>query len=95
MLCLFGIDAMHAFTRHYQFMLSIDDTHLPYWDLCAALRLARLAGSDLAAWAAFFPPFGRPDITEHTIRESYRLFVAQALDSMQENAQRWPSRWIK
>jgi aminoglycoside phosphotransferase (APT) family kinase protein len=33
-----------------------------------------------------------PYITEHTIRESYRLFVAQALDSLQENTPRWPSR---
>jgi len=44
----------------------------------AALRLVRLAGRDLAAWAAFFEPFGRPDITAQSIREHYSVFIAQA-----------------
>jgi aminoglycoside phosphotransferase (APT) family kinase protein len=82
MLCIFGRDAMHAFTRQYRSLMTIDDTHLPYWDLCAALRFARLAGSDLAEWAAFYPPFGRPDITEHTLREHYRFFIAQAFEKL-------------
>jgi aminoglycoside phosphotransferase (APT) family kinase protein len=75
---IFGIEAMQAFTHHYRSLMAIDDAGLAYWDLCAALRLARLAGSDLAGWAAFFAPFGRPDITEQTIRESYRWFIGQA-----------------
>jgi hypothetical protein len=62
--------------------MALDTTCLPYWDLFAALRLARLAGENLSEWAAFFRPFGRPDITEETIRAHYRFFVTQALDQL-------------
>ena len=78
MLWIFGSDAMHAFTQQYQSLMALDYANLPYWDLYAALRLVRLAGADLTAWAAFFAPFGRPDITEQTIRAHYARFVAQA-----------------
>jgi aminoglycoside phosphotransferase (APT) family kinase protein len=78
LLWIFGVEAMLAFTRHYQALMALDYTDLRYWDLCAALRLVRLAGADLARWAAFYPPFGRHDITEQTIREYYRFFVTQA-----------------
>ena len=81
-LWIFGIDAMNSFTNHYQSSIAIDTTDLPYWDLCAALRLIRLAGSDLAGWAAFFSPFGRPDITEQTIQEYYRLFITDAFEKL-------------
>ncbi len=63
-------------------MMAIDYSNLPYWDLYAALRLVRLAGADLADWAAFFLPFGRGDITEQTIREHYRYFVDQAFEKL-------------
>lgn len=82
-LCIFGIDAMNSFTQHYTSMMAIDYTQLPYWDLYAALRIARLAGPDLAGWATFFVPFGRPDITEHTLREHFRYFIAQAFDRLE------------
>lgn len=78
MVWIFGIEAMHAFTDQYKSMMDIDYTTLPYWDLCAALRLVRLAGSHLAEWVAFFPPFGRHDITEQTLRENYAYFITQA-----------------
>jgi aminoglycoside phosphotransferase (APT) family kinase protein len=81
-LWIFGLDAMRSFTQHYISMMAIDYSNLPYWDLCAALRLVRLAGADLAEWAAFFVPFGRPDITEQTIREQYRFFVDQAFEQL-------------
>jgi aminoglycoside phosphotransferase (APT) family kinase protein len=81
---IFGIEAMNAFTHHYQSRMAIDYTNLPYWDLCAALRLVRLAGSNLAEWAAFFPPFGRHDITEQTMREHYRFFITQAFEKLAE-----------
>ncbi|MSP13031.1 MAG: aminoglycoside phosphotransferase family protein [Chloroflexi bacterium] len=81
-LWIFGIDAMNSFTYHYKSMMAIGYTNLPYWDLCAALRLVRLAGANLAAWAAFFPPFGRHDITEQTIREHYRFFISQAFEEL-------------
>lgn len=79
MLCIFGSDAMHSFTRHYQAQVPLDYTNLPYWDLYAALRFVRLAGADLAEWAAFYPPFGRPDITEQSLRTHYQFFITQAL----------------
>jgi aminoglycoside phosphotransferase (APT) family kinase protein len=79
---IYGVEAMMAFTKHYIALRALDDAALPYWDLCAALRLARLAGPDLAGWAAFYAPYGRHDLTERTIRERYRSFVAQAWEQM-------------
>lgn len=76
---IFGLPAMEAFTRRYRSLSQVDESHLAYWDLCAALRLARLVGSDLAGWVAFFAPFGRPDITPQTVRDDYDAFVWQAL----------------
>jgi aminoglycoside phosphotransferase (APT) family kinase protein len=81
-LWIFGIEAMRSFTQHYQSMMPIDYANLPYWDLRAALRLVRMAGADLAGWAAFFHPYGRHDITEQTIREHYRFFIAQAFEKL-------------
>ena len=78
LLWIFGIEAMNSFTRHYLSRISIDTGDLPYWDLCAALRLVRLAGLNLAGWVAFFIPYGRRDISEQTIREHYRWFINQA-----------------
>jgi hypothetical protein len=75
---------MRAFMAHYRSMMGIDDTSLAYWDLYAALRLVRLAGADLAGWAAFFPPFGRHGITAQTIKEHYRWFIAQAFEQLAE-----------
>jgi aminoglycoside phosphotransferase (APT) family kinase protein len=85
-LWIFGVDAFNLFTQHYTSMMAIDYTNLPYWDLYAALRLARLAGPDLAEWVAFFPPFGRQDITEQTLREHYRLFVGQAFEKLEQSS---------
>jgi aminoglycoside phosphotransferase (APT) family kinase protein len=81
-LWIFGIEALQSFTQQYQSMMAIDYADLPYWDLWAALRLVRLAGSNLAEWAAFFPPFGRHDITEQTIRAHYRFFITQAFEKL-------------
>src|SRR5713101_7554867 len=67
----FGIDAMHSFTHQYRSMTTIDFTHLPYWDLCAALR--RVA--QIAQW-------GLDDTTERTMRERHRWFVTQAFETM-------------
>ena len=79
---IFGMEAMRTFTRHYRSRMDLDYGHLPYWDLCAALRLMRLAGPNLGEWAAFFAPFGRPDITEQTMRADYRAFVDQAFEDL-------------
>ena len=79
---IFGIEAMQAFTRHYQSLRDLDYRHLPYWDLCAALRFMRLAGGDLAGFAAYFAGYGRADITAQTIREHVGFFITQALDKL-------------
>ena len=76
---IFGIEAMNQFTAHYQALMLLDHTHLPYWDLCAALRQIRLFNGDLAAAAAFFAPYGRPDLTPQTIQTDYQQFIRQAL----------------
>jgi aminoglycoside phosphotransferase (APT) family kinase protein len=81
-LWIFGIGAFHTFTDVYQSLMPIDISSLPYWDLDAALRLARLAGADLDQWAAFFRPYGRPDITTDTIRRDYQFFIDQAFDML-------------
>jgi aminoglycoside phosphotransferase (APT) family kinase protein len=83
MLWIFGVDALHSFTQRYTSLMRIDYTYLPYWDLYAALRLARLAGPDLAEWVAFFPPLGRPDITEQTLLAHYSHFVGQAFEKLE------------
>jgi aminoglycoside phosphotransferase (APT) family kinase protein len=82
-LCLFGSDAMHSFSQHYQSRLMIDSTNLPYWDLYAALRLLRMANANFAEWAAFFPPFGRPDLTEQSLRDHYHFFITQAFAKLE------------
>jgi aminoglycoside phosphotransferase (APT) family kinase protein len=79
MLCIFGVEAMQSFTQHYQALMTLDLSTLPYWDLYAALRFVRLAGADLAAWAAFYPPFGRPDVTAQSLMAHYQFFITQAL----------------
>ena len=79
---IFGGDALNSFTQHYLSRMALDTACLPYWDLYAALRLARLAGTDLAGWAAFFQPLGRPDITEQTIGAFYQNFINQALEKL-------------
>src|SRR6266571_2831379 len=67
----FGIDGMRSFTHQYQALTTIDFTHLPYWDLCAALRTA----SQLAEWAA-------DDITKKTMREGHKWFITQAFEKL-------------
>jgi aminoglycoside phosphotransferase (APT) family kinase protein len=82
LLYIFGLEAMATFTGQYLARNPIDSTYLPAWDLCAALRLVRLGGTNLAEWASFFHPYGRTDITEVTILEQYRFFVEQAMEKL-------------
>ncbi len=77
-LWIYGRTAFAAFNTCYCTLMSIDYSALPYWDLCAALRIARLAGADLAAWAGFFARFGRHDITAQSFCADFAWFVAQA-----------------
>jgi len=48
----FGVDAMQCFTHQYQSMTTIDFTHLPHWDLCAALRRV----GQIAQWGLVVSP---------------------------------------
>jgi aminoglycoside phosphotransferase (APT) family kinase protein len=82
LLWIFGRDAMDAFTARYRSLQPVDRAALPYRDLCAALRMARLAGTDLAAWTAFFQPYGRHDITAQSFRAHARWFVERAIDRL-------------
>ena len=82
MVWIFGPEAVETFTRHYLSLTGIDNAHLPYWDLCAALRQAGWVGSNLAGVAAFFTPYGRPDITAQSIRRDYTAFVNQAFEKL-------------
>lgn len=76
---ILGWEAAQSFWEAYRAVRPVDEGGLPYWDLAAALRLARLAGGDLAGWAAFFEPYGRRDITAETIQRDYQSFIERAL----------------
>lgn len=78
---IFGIEAMNQFTNRYRALMLLDYTHLPYWDLCAALRQIRLFNGDLVAAAAFFAPYGRPNLTPQTVQVNYQQFIRQALSA--------------
>jgi aminoglycoside phosphotransferase (APT) family kinase protein len=65
----FGLDAMRQFTEQYQSPTTFDLTHLPYWDLYAALRPV----ANISTW-------GFDAVTEKTMRDKHRSFVAQALN---------------
>jgi aminoglycoside phosphotransferase (APT) family kinase protein len=80
----FGESAMHAFTAAYRDRTKVDWRNLALWDLRMALRPM----SNLARWAASYPPppISRPDITEQSMREGHRLFVAQALQRLREGS---------
>ena len=67
LLWAFGVEAMQKFTYHYQSLADIDFTNLAYWELYAALRRI----SQISGW-------GLDEITEKTMRERLRWFVAQA-----------------
>lgn len=80
MLLIFGVQAMHDFTSHYQSQMpdSISFANLPYWDLWAALRAVPYLG----LWPAMYPAVGRPDITEGSMRARHRWFVMHALERL-------------
>jgi aminoglycoside phosphotransferase (APT) family kinase protein len=77
----FGEAAMHAFTEYYRAENAIDWSHLAHWELVIALRPM----SNLHRWAPAYagPPISRPDITESSMGEDHRRFVAQALCALE------------
>jgi aminoglycoside phosphotransferase (APT) family kinase protein len=72
---IFGFTAMEIFTRTYQSLTDLDYRDLPYWDLCAVLRVLRIAGGDLDALAFYFASYGRADITAESIEENLLLLI--------------------
>ena len=76
---IFGPEAMIAFTAYYQKQMVLDYRHLPYRDLCAALRQIRILGADLADFTDYFVGYGRTDITPQTIQYNLNLFINSAL----------------
>jgi aminoglycoside phosphotransferase (APT) family kinase protein len=77
-----GTDTMNLFTEQYMSRNDLDYSLLPYWDLVAAQRLIRLAGSDLKGWASFFYQYDRFDITEESILKGLSFFVDQAVKNI-------------
>ena len=68
----FGREAMQTFTVRYQAgMPTLDFTHLPVWDLCAALRPA----SKLSEW-------GLTALTEKKMWDRHNWFVKQAFEML-------------
>lgn len=80
---ILGVEAMHTFTRHYQSLMRMDYSGLPYWDLCAVLRFLRLAAGDLAGFAGYFAKYGRADITAQSIRQNMQNFINRALAELE------------
>ncbi len=77
---MFGPPALPLFTEVYAAHNPLDFRALPYWDLCAALRLSRLVGNNLGEWANSFATQGRPDLTPPLLAERFVWFVEQALE---------------
>jgi aminoglycoside phosphotransferase (APT) family kinase protein len=63
-----GREAIAVFTEHYRALVHVDFTHLPYWDLRAALRPA----GRLSKW-------GLDATAERRMRAQHAWFVGQAL----------------
>lgn len=76
---LFGAAAAERFLDYYRARVEIDYSDLPFWDLCAVLRLWRLTQGDWGWLVDFVKDYGRDDITEGTIQEGFAPFVGQAL----------------
>ncbi|MCA9983960.1 MAG: phosphotransferase [Anaerolineales bacterium] len=79
---IFGPASLAQFTQTYQALQPLDYSALPYWDLCAALRMLRLAGNDLAGMAAYFHAYNRPNITAASIKRDLLAFIAGAQTSL-------------
>lgn len=82
MLYIYGAEAVNTFTLHYHSMNPVDFSSLPHWDLCAALRLSRLIGTNLPGWADFYGQFDRTDITAQVISDYFGSFTGQALQGI-------------
>jgi aminoglycoside phosphotransferase (APT) family kinase protein len=75
LLWAFGDDAMRRFTQHYVSQTDVDTSHLPYWDLYAALR--PLGG--MAGW-------GLEDAVLREMRLRHLSFTAHAFESIERRS---------
>lgn len=73
LLWAYGRAAMRNFTQQYQALAPLDVSHLPYWDLCAALRPI----TKIATW-------GLDEPTEKRMRAGLKWFINQALKALLE-----------
>ncbi|MFZ0545605.1 MAG: aminoglycoside phosphotransferase family protein, partial [Candidatus Promineifilaceae bacterium] len=72
---LFGVEAADRFTEYYRTMMAIDMANLPYWDLCAVLRLLRLVKGNWGWLVDFVKGYGREDVMAERIGQGFELFV--------------------
>lgn len=85
-LSLLGREAMERFSGYYEAQMPIDYSQIAYWDLNAALRILRISASDLTAWAEYFTPILKQEITAEMIRTRYQEFIAQAFAKLSAKA---------
>ena len=76
---LFGLAAAQTFLDYYRAEMNVDYTNLPYWDLCAVLRLWRLTKGRWGWLVDFVGQYGRDDMTAASIRAGYGAFVDKIL----------------
>jgi aminoglycoside phosphotransferase (APT) family kinase protein len=81
--CFFSEEMMQQFTDFYASYTELDLSLLPWWDLIAVVRLARLIGNDLAGWSSFFESCNRLDLNMHTLRIHLHTAIDQAFQQIE------------
>lgn len=79
---IYSRQARDAFTRAYLAENLCELGSLPWWDLWAAQRLARLVGNDLAGWVAFLHDHQLTNLTPADVQARYQAFVDQAVTTL-------------
>ena len=76
---IFDWETMERFTERYRVAAGVDFGDLAYWELCAALRMARIIGQDIEGWIRYFEDYGRSDISVERFWQQYDRFIDHAL----------------
>lgn len=79
---IYSRQARDAFTHAYLAENACELGSLPWWDLWAAQRLARLVGNDLAGWVAFLHDHQLTSLTPADVQARYQAFVDQAVTTL-------------
>lgn len=74
-LWVYGEEAMHTATDYYLASNPLSTESLAFWDLRAALRMTEM----FSKLAEPYPGFGRPDVTDQSMRRDFLRFVDLAL----------------